>query len=435
MGPTFTCLDGSSTFPIGRVNDNYCDCLDGSDEPGTPACSNAHYYCANVGYLAKSVSSSLVWDGVCDCCDGSDEQSNPAAGSGGAAASKCRNTCESDGASWRVAREEAQRRVVEGVKARRGMVEAASAAASERGASLAKAREQLEGAKRAVDAATEALSPITAREDAANEGAKVAAEADGGLRVLEEAFGTGALDRSALLDVLITTTKDSSTQTALCDTLKAKAGAGLLPGVASDFAPAFPGEAQNVDPTPTDLAHTLGISGLDRTALLLLLHAHAKSASASPQLLDALRHKGIPNPQWKEDPVAFTRVELEEGKVARETLSKAKSEESAAQGEVTRLEGEATTDFGPGGAFFPLKGQCFDLRFQQYTYTMCPFGAARQDSTTLGSFTGWGSLKDGSGVDYGEMLFTGGSHCWNGPARSLKARFECGPETKLLAVE
>jgi translation initiation factor 1 (eIF-1/SUI1) len=44
--------------------------------------------------------------------------------------------------------------------------------------------------------------------------------------VLEESLGTGALDRAALLDVLITTTKDSSSQTALCDTLKAKAGTG-----------------------------------------------------------------------------------------------------------------------------------------------------------------------------------------------------------------
>lgn len=31
---TFTCIDGSNKVPFSRVNDNYCDCFDGSDEPG-----------------------------------------------------------------------------------------------------------------------------------------------------------------------------------------------------------------------------------------------------------------------------------------------------------------------------------------------------------------------------------------------------------------
>ena len=33
---TFTCLDRSRKLPFSLVNDNYCDCLDGSDEPGYP---------------------------------------------------------------------------------------------------------------------------------------------------------------------------------------------------------------------------------------------------------------------------------------------------------------------------------------------------------------------------------------------------------------
>ena len=36
----FQCLDGRQKFPIDFVNNDYCDCTDGSDEPGTSACEN-----------------------------------------------------------------------------------------------------------------------------------------------------------------------------------------------------------------------------------------------------------------------------------------------------------------------------------------------------------------------------------------------------------
>ena len=35
----FTCFDGSLTVPFNSVNDDYCDCADGSDEPGMVAVS------------------------------------------------------------------------------------------------------------------------------------------------------------------------------------------------------------------------------------------------------------------------------------------------------------------------------------------------------------------------------------------------------------
>ena len=62
---------------VARVNDDYCDCSDGSDEPGTAACDveNDLFYCRDGGEL---VHHSVVGDGICDCCDGSDEQSQPA---------------------------------------------------------------------------------------------------------------------------------------------------------------------------------------------------------------------------------------------------------------------------------------------------------------------------------------------------------------------
>ena len=41
----FKCDKGSMTIPLSRVNDDFCDCADGSDEPGTSACDNGHFYC------------------------------------------------------------------------------------------------------------------------------------------------------------------------------------------------------------------------------------------------------------------------------------------------------------------------------------------------------------------------------------------------------
>jgi hypothetical protein len=69
----FTCLDSSNLNAI--LNDNYCDCLDGSDENETSACSilTSHKKIFKCRNNQKTIYSSRVNDGICDCSDGSDE--------------------------------------------------------------------------------------------------------------------------------------------------------------------------------------------------------------------------------------------------------------------------------------------------------------------------------------------------------------------------
>ncbi|KAK1397072.1 PRKCSH-like domain-containing protein [Heracleum sosnowskyi] len=67
------CKDGSNFFSRDRINDNFCDCPDGSDEPGTSACPAGKFYCKNAGSTPQFLFSSRVNDQICDCCDGSDE--------------------------------------------------------------------------------------------------------------------------------------------------------------------------------------------------------------------------------------------------------------------------------------------------------------------------------------------------------------------------
>ncbi|KAJ4729705.1 Glucosidase 2 subunit beta [Melia azedarach] len=78
------CKDGSKSFTRDRLNDNFCDCIDGTDEPGTSACPTSKFYCRNLGSTPQFIFSSRVNDHFCDCCDGSDEYDSSI---------KCPNTC------------------------------------------------------------------------------------------------------------------------------------------------------------------------------------------------------------------------------------------------------------------------------------------------------------------------------------------------------
>ena len=57
------CDNGQKSYTKNMLNDGYCDCVDGSDEPGTSSCNGNVFYCINKGYRLIEISSSRVDDG------------------------------------------------------------------------------------------------------------------------------------------------------------------------------------------------------------------------------------------------------------------------------------------------------------------------------------------------------------------------------------
>lgn len=140
---TFACIAHTSIIiKASQVNDNTCDCPDGSDEPGTAACAlldslspvqplpaslsgttnttNAlpGFWCANKGHVGAYVPFTFVNDGVCDydlCCDGTEEY-------GKVGGVKCANRCAEIGKEWRRVEKERQDNFDRAFKKRRTMV-------------------------------------------------------------------------------------------------------------------------------------------------------------------------------------------------------------------------------------------------------------------------------------------------------------------------
>ncbi|KAI3723359.1 hypothetical protein L2E82_34870 [Cichorium intybus] len=130
---TIKCKDGSGTFTKTQLNDDFCDCTDGTDEPGTSACPTGKFYCRNAGHSPLSIFSSRVNDGICDCCDGSDEYNGKI---------KCKNTCWEAG---KVARDRLKKKIAtfqEGVIIRKREVEQAKVSVAKDEAELSRLKNE-----------------------------------------------------------------------------------------------------------------------------------------------------------------------------------------------------------------------------------------------------------------------------------------------------
>ncbi|PIA47650.1 hypothetical protein AQUCO_01400339v1 [Aquilegia coerulea] len=150
------CKDGSKKFTKAQLNDDFCDCLDGTDEPGTSACPGGKFYCRNAGHAPLTIFSSRVNDGICDCCDGSDEYDGR---------TNCTNTCWEAG---KVARDKLKKKIAtyeQGVTIRNHEVEQAKKAIAKHEEELSKLKNEEKILKKLVQQLKERKEQIEKAEE------------------------------------------------------------------------------------------------------------------------------------------------------------------------------------------------------------------------------------------------------------------------------
>jgi len=133
-------------------------------------------------------------------------------------------------------------------------------------------------------------------------------------------------------------------------------------------------------------------------------------------------------------------VVSEDADKARKEVKNLKSALMDLESSVDDLEKELKGDYGPDNELWPLKGQCYSIKVNQYTYEMCPYKDAKQkeghSSVSLGKWAGvkWEDGVEGQAGKTFTFEFSGGQKCWNGPERSLIVEAKCGVEESILSV-
>jgi len=427
---SFACLDGSGLIVGSRVNDDFCDCVDGSDEPGTSACSNGRFHCPNKGFKPKSLPSSRVNDGLCDCCDGSDEW-----GSG-----ECVDTCTEKALEAYKDQIDQIEILKKGILVKNRLMEEGKKLVDEKKSILDEAsghkesiQKRLQEAKAIRDALETKEAPVSSSDT----------ESGG----LDEGDYEGDDD----VDVLIQDDPDQHPEQNFPypeqyaappeaegdDTENEEAfpypKEYAAPGSGSDSgsATATGSDSDTVSDQPSDQGEAEDFPYPKEYAAP---PDAEDQASDPPEPLDSEPAEAESEPESQQQGEGETEPsesqELIDARVAVSELEKELREWEDKSRDADKI----LNQVGNNIALIPMYEKCFDRKVRQYTYQVCLFGDAHQkegsSSTRLGSFQR--ITQDGNKL---YLEYSGGQTCWNGPQRSIKVSVECGAENELGHVD
>ncbi|GJQ08321.1 hypothetical protein GpartN1_g112.t1 [Galdieria partita] len=389
----FHCLNSSQKVPYSSLNDDFCDCDDGTDEPGTAACDGSTFYCENIGFVPMNIPSSQVNDGICDCCDGSDEWLGYV---------ECPNRCVQIGKRRLEQILDEVKTVKKGLNKREELKNLSSLRAAALHnkmkflqVSIQEAEVLERKTKKEFDWLEHVLKVIQARELAMN-------------------VSTGNFSsNSSVADII--TDRESSNDTESMNSLQIEE---------HEMTPNYEKNSDEIDrcswQTDCILETCQNVSKAYTSShiLLRLQKLFFDFLSKFPVLSKFLAGS------QREIDTEILQLCINN---LQEQLENLRSGLERNRTELERIQQYFSVDYGPESVFLALRDTCLEVTSQGYHYKLCLLSQVFQDSINLGKFSRWDS-------NHTKMIFMDGTPCWNGPARSTIVNLICGVNETILKV-
>lgn len=455
----FTCLDGSRTIPFDRVNDDYCDCKDGSDEPGTAACPNGSFHCTNAGYRPMFIPSSRINDGICDCCDTTDEYNSGA---------KCENTCRELGRKEREVLQKMAEVTKEGFLLKQQLIEEAKKGRQEKQGKVTdmqenkkQLEEKVEALRTVKETAEQPEKEAKERHLKAWEEQKAAIRLEKDKAKMAEAFlelddnadgfvSVSELQSHAELDPDADGTLTETEVQGLMGGAE-KVDTSTFESVWTNIKDKYHSESQPEEPTPVetppdevkepvvdndsepypedDISEEEDEEEDDEDDY----HEDDDKAPPTVKTPEKSHEDEEAMPPYDPD----TQALIDAAQKARDDFEEVEKSLREMDDQIRNIEKELSFDFGPDAEFTYLYSQCYELSTSEYIYRLCPFNRVSQKPKYGGSETNlgtWGSWSGPENNKYLVMKYEHGTGCWQGPNRSTTVKLTCGKETVVTST-
>uniref|UniRef100_A0A5S6QRP4 Glucosidase 2 subunit beta n=1 Tax=Trichuris muris TaxID=70415 RepID=A0A5S6QRP4_TRIMR len=487
-GKDFTCLDGSLTISFDWVNDDYCDCPDGSDEPGTSACPRSSFHCANLGASPMNIPSSRVNDLICDCCDGSDEWAGRV---------RCPNLCEELGRRMKAELAEKVALHREGYATRLKMVDEAKKERQEKQSALEKLEAELGGlsalleeAKAKMDEAVQLETAAKNAETAAWEETRNAERAAERREEAEAAFkdldtnndnkitvdelqsrrefdlnSDGVVATEEAMDLLGNVSEANADHFVndVWQRIEHRYKTGGYGEVAEDEAHASSEaqydvgrsfdskEAESGSKASTEAAeemesHVAGVVEMPEheeptsSPSVGSMESPERRSTSADESVERWPIREMRHTLGADHHVTFTnetQALMSAADEARNKYHEILDNKATIERDIKDIKALLSIDFGPDSALLPLHKECFEVKDTQYTYKLCLFDEAFQISLNDGhriSLGRWGKWIESSSTGVRKQLYENGQSCWNGPMRTTTVVMECGSDSALRSA-